>query len=123
MDAPNQTPTRGQLQRTLSQRLQTLYREQLGHQPEQITCQIFDEKIVIVLDGSISKPEQLLAENGQNDLVKQVREDLEIALRPKVQALIEDVVGVPVLDLLSDSTLETGRQGIIAILKAPPPVR
>ena len=42
-------PTRGQLERTLSQRIQALYRNQLEHQPSRVTCQLFDEKLAIIL--------------------------------------------------------------------------
>lgn len=117
------SPTRGQLERTLSQRIQALYRDQLGHQPSQITCQIFDEKIAIILENAITPPEQLLANSGQEELAEQVRTDLEKALEPQLRALIEEVVGVSVIDLLSDAKLETGRTGKIAVLANAPKVR
>ena len=117
------SPTRGQLERTLSQRIQALYRDQLGHQPSQITCQIFEEKIAIILENAITAPEQLLANSGQEELAEQVRTDLEKALEPQLKALIEEVVGVSVIDLLSDAKLETGRTGTIAVLANAPKVR
>jgi uncharacterized protein YbcI len=117
------SPTRGQLERTLSQRIQALYRDQLGHQPSQITCQIFDEKIAIILENAITAPEQLLANSGQEELAEQVRTDLEKALEPQLKALIEEVLGVSVIDLLSDAKLETGRTGTIAVLANAPKVR
>jgi uncharacterized protein YbcI len=117
------SPTRGQLERTLSQRIQALYREQLGHQPSQITCQIFDEKIAIILENAITPPEQLLANSGQEELAEQVRADLEKALEPQLRAIIEEVVGVSVIDLLSDGKLDTGRTGTIVVLANAPKVR
>jgi uncharacterized protein YbcI len=117
------SPTRGQLERTLSQRIQALYRDQLGHQPSQITCQIFDEKIAIILENAITAPEQLLANSGQEELAEQVRTDLEKALEPQLRAIIEEVVGVSVIDLLSDAKLDTGRTGTIAVLANAPKVR
>lgn len=123
MTQESSTPTRGQLERLLSQKLQALYREQLGHQPGKITCQLFDEKLAVVVENSITPPEQVLANNGQAELAEQVRTDLDKALEPQLKALIEQVLGVAVLDLLSDATLETGRTGIIAILDVTPEVR
>jgi uncharacterized protein YbcI len=117
------TPTRGQLERTLSQRIQALYREQLGHQPSKVTCQLFDEKLAIVLEDSITPPEQLLASSGQEELAKQVRADLAKAIEPQLKDLIKDVLGVEVLDLLSDGKIDTGRTGTIAVLAATPTVR
>ena len=115
--------TVGQLERTLSQRLQALYRDQLGQRPSKVTCQIFDSKLAIVLEDAVTRPEQLLAEEGQKALAEQVRADLDQALRPQIRRLIEEVLQVDVLDLLSDAKLNTGRTGIIAILSATPTVR
>lgn len=116
-------PTRGQIERTLSQRIQALYRTQLEHQPSQVICQIFDGKIAIILEDSITQPEQLLVDNGQEELAEQVRSKLDDALEPQLKALIEEVVGVSVIDLLSDAKLATGRTATIVILAETPQVR
>lgn len=116
-------PTRGQLERTLSQRIQALYRTQLEHQPSRVVCQIFDEKIAIVLEDSITQPEQLLVNKGQEELAEKVRSELDDALQPQLKELIEEVVGVAVIDLLSNSKIETGRAATVAILANPPQVR
>lgn len=116
-------PTRGQLERTLSQRIQALYRQQLGHQPSKVICQLFDEKLAIVLEDSITQPEQLLANSGQEELAKQVRSDLSKAIEPQLKELIKEITGVAVIDLLSDGKIETGRTGTIAVLSETPKVR
>ncbi|MBD2463779.1 DUF2294 domain-containing protein [Oscillatoria sp. FACHB-1407] len=116
-------PTRGQLERSLAQGIEALYRRELGHRPTKVSCRIFDDKIAIVLEEAITQPEQLLANSGQEELAEQVRGDLDKALRPQLVQLIEETVGVSVTDMLSDATLETGRTGTIAILSAPPQVR
>jgi uncharacterized protein YbcI len=88
-----------------------------------VTCQLFDEKLAIIVEDSITPPEQLLANSGQTELAQQVRSDLDKAIQPQIKAMIEEVLGVGVLDLLSDATMETGRTGIIAILEVAPEVR
>lgn len=118
-----QLPTRGQLERQLSQRIQAFYRQQLGHQPSKVTCQIFDAKVALLLDDSITPSEQRLVENQQMSLAKQVRADLNEALAPRLRALIEEILGIPVVDLLCDAALETGRAGVIAVLARSPQVR
>jgi uncharacterized protein YbcI len=118
-----QTQTRGQLERTLSQRIQTLYRDQLGHQPSKITCQISDRNLVIVLENSITPAEQLLAQSGSEELAEKVRSELDEAIQPGLQELIEDTLSVTVAELLSDATLDTGRTGIIAVLNELPNFR
>ncbi|MBC6435895.1 DUF2294 domain-containing protein [Nostoc sp. HG1] len=116
------TLTQGQTERTLSQRIQTLYRTHLGLQPSKVTCQLMDEKVAIVLENSVTRPEQILAEADET-LAQQVRKDLDAAIRPQLQELVQEVLNVDVLDILSDTTLETGRMGIIIILAKNPTVR
>jgi uncharacterized protein YbcI len=111
---------REQLEQVLSQRIQALYRNQLGHQPRTVTCQLFDEKLAIVIEGSLTKSEQLLLKSGQVELVQEMRSDLEVAIQPQIKKLIEEVMNVPVIDLLCDATLETGRTGAIAVLATTP---
>ncbi len=121
MDSEPQT--RGQLERTLSQRIQALYRTQLGQQPSRVQCQIFDSKIVIVLEDSITKTEQVLVSSGQEELAEQVRDDLDKAFNPQLTSLIQEVVGIEVIDVLTDATLKTGRTGTIAVLADTPQFR
>jgi uncharacterized protein YbcI len=117
------TPTRGQAERNLSQKIQAVYREHLGHSPSKVTCQLFDEKLAIVLEDSITQPEQLLVEEGQTELVEQLRTDLREAIRPRLKAAITEVLNIEVLDLLSDAAIESGRTGMIAVLATIPELR
>ncbi len=115
--------TVGQLERSISQKMQALYKQYLGHQPSKVTCQLFNSKIAIILEGSITQPEQLLLEEGKIDLAEKVHKDLAQAIEPQIKLLIEEVLGVEVLDLLSDATINTALTGIIVILSDTPSVR
>ena len=119
--APQQTV--GQLERSISQKVQALYKQHLGHQPSKVTCQLFDSKMAIILENSITQPEQLLIEEGKMDLVEKIHDDLNQALRPQIKALIESILDVEVLDLLSDAAIDTARTGIIVVLSSTPNVR
>lgn len=114
------TPTFGQVERTLSQRILALYRAQTGHRLERVTSQIVDHKIVIVLENSVTQPEQLLLGNGKEELAEEIHENLNAAIQPQIRELIEEVVGVSVIDLLSDAKLDTERTGFIALLAEAP---
>ena len=61
-------PTRGELERTLSQEVRAFYHAQLGHQPSKVTCEFIGDKIAILIENSITQPEQLLAQRGQQKL-------------------------------------------------------
>ena len=119
----NNLPTRGQLERILAQTIQKFYRNQLGHQPSKVTCQFFDAKLVIILEDSITNTEQILIEEGKEDLAEEVRSNLDDAIQPELKQLIEEIIEVKIIDLLSDVTFNTGRAGIIAILSEIPKVR
>lgn len=116
-------PTRGQRERELSQRIQGLYSNQLGHRPTKVTCQLFDDSLAIVMENSITPAEQLLVDQGQEELAEQVRSGLDDAIEPRLKALIEEVLEVKVLDLMGDATLQTGRSGIVVVLSNTPEVR
>lgn len=115
--------TRGQLERKLSQEIQALYRHYLGHQPSKVICQLFDEKLVIVVENSITSAEKVLMEEGKEDLAKKVRSNLDDAIKPELKQKIEKITELEVLDILSDATMKTERTGIIAVLNNTPRVR
>lgn len=116
-------PTRGQLERKLSQQIQVIYREHMGHQPGKITCELGGRNLTIVIENSLTQPEQILAQQGQQDLAKEVRNNLDDAFKPELKQTIEEVTGVDVEDILSDAAIESGRTGIVAILKTQPQCR
>lgn len=115
--------TVGQLERKLSQKLQALYKEKLGHRPSQIICKLFDQKVVIVIEDSITPAEQLLVASGDDRFVEQVRSNLDEAIAPYIRETIEQILEVTVEDLLSDATIETGRTAIVAVLGDTPVTR
>lgn len=117
------TPTRGQLERSLAQKVQALYRNELGQQPSKVSCQLCGEKFIIILEDSLTQPEQILAQGGQEDLAEKVRTNLDDFMKPQLKSLVEDITGVNVTDLLSDVTLESGLTGIIAVLEEMPTLR
>ena len=116
-------PTRGKLERSLSQGIQALYRSQLGLQTSHAVCHLLDNKLIIVIENGVTQPEKLLAQNGNQDLALQVRSQLESVLELQLKDLIKEVLGVRVTDLLTDATLETGRTATIAILEYAPKFR
>jgi len=116
-------PTRGQLERSLAQRIQALYRSQLGLRLSGVDCELLETKIAIVLEQSVTQPEQLLVAQGKSELVESLHSELEEVIQPQLKTLIEEVIGVSVLDLLSDVTLETARTGIIVMLSEAPQIR
>ncbi|RCJ39008.1 hypothetical protein A6769_08215 [Nostoc punctiforme NIES-2108] len=116
-------PTIGQLETEISQRIINLYNERLGKSPSQIICHFFDTEIVISLESSVTKAEETLLKGGYDTLAEQVRLYLEKIIKPDLKNLIEEIIGQPILYLMTNTNLTTGRTGIVVILKELPEVR
>lgn len=115
--------TRGQIERNLTQRLQSLYSQELGQRPERVICQFFDEKLAIVLENMITRSEAFLVSNERAEFAHEIRNQLDITMRPQIIALIEEVVGVNVNTILCDTDINNSVSGIIAILETLPAIR
>lgn len=119
----NINPTRGQVERTLGQRLQALYRDRTGYRPERVTCQFFDEKLAIVLEQIVTPLEKFFLESKHQNFAQQIRSELESALRTEIIQLIEEITEKKVLCLLSNTDLGCNCSGLIAVLENIPLVR
>ncbi len=117
------TPTSGQIERSLSQRIQAVYKDELGVRPAKAVCQFFDQKLAIALEKVATPSEQLLLSNERVDSAKVLRSHLDIALKPRLIELIEEVAGVAVKTILSDTDLTYDVAGMIVVLEDVPPVR
>ncbi|MEH2033144.1 MAG: DUF2294 domain-containing protein [Nostoc sp.] len=111
-----------QLEKEISQQIVKLYDDRLGKSPSQIICHFFDTEIVISLENSVTQAEQTLLKGGYASLAEQVRLYLEKITNPELKSLIEEIIGKPVLDLMTNTNLATGRTGIIVIFNQLPEV-
>lgn len=123
MDMEKTLPTRGQLERQLSQTLQSMYRKQFGHLPKRITCHIFADKVAIVAEDITTTVERILLENSKIDLARSIRMAVSEAFITQVEQTISDILQVEIIDIVGDSTIDSGYLGMIVFLKNPPEVR
>lgn len=121
MSTPLQT--KGQLERKLSQNIQSLYRQQFSQQPAKITCELGNSNLTFILEDSITQPEKTLVDQGHLALAEEVRNNLDEAFKPELKRAIETLLQVQVLDILSDAAISSGRTGIIVILSQTPAFR
>ncbi|MDZ7964114.1 MAG: DUF2294 domain-containing protein [Nostoc sp. DedSLP03] len=113
-------PTIAQLETEISKQIIKLYNEKLGKSPSQIICHFFDTEIVISIENSVTQAEQTLLKGGYDTLAEQVRLYLEKIIKPDLKNLIEEIIGQPVIYLMTNTNLRTGRTGIVVILKELP---
>lgn len=117
-------PTCGQIERDLSQRIQKLYRELLGHSPRKVTCKIFDCSLAIVVEDSLTILQKTLTEeNKLDEAAKYINSAIDSIIKSKLKVAIEEVLEIEVHDILFDSSLKMQQSGAIAILTKTPLVR
>ncbi|MEL6578340.1 MAG: DUF2294 domain-containing protein [Cyanobacteria bacterium J06621_12] len=120
---PESYPTAGQLERTISQKVRALYRNQFGHQPSRVDCHLLGNKLIISLEDVITPIEKLLAEAQSFVLVDQIRTFIDKTIKPKLQSLVEEISQTNVVNCLYDTAIETGYAGAILVFAHPPQVR
>ncbi len=123
MEGEKVLPTRGQLERQLSQTIQSLYREKFGHLPSKVVCHLFSDKLAIVVEDAITVIEKLLIENSRLDLARNMRSAVNRDFSLQVKQTINEVLQVEIIDLISESCLDSNYLGMIAILNNAPEVR
>ena len=123
MDLEQTLPTKGQLERQLSQTIQSLYRVQFGQLPSKIVCHLFADKVAIVAENTVTTIERLLFDSAKTDLAASIRAAISKAFKAKVKHRIQEILQVGVVDIICDSTLDSGYLGIIVFLENAPEVR
>jgi len=123
IENPESYPTAGQLERTISQKVRALYRQQLGHQPTRVDCHLLGNKLVISLENVVTPLEKLLAEAQSSILIDQIRAFINQTMKPLLQKIVEEVSQVNVVNCLYDTAIETGYAGAILVFANPPQVR
>lgn len=108
------------LKELLSDRIHDLYQNQLEHELSEITYQAFDNTLVILMEGTLTKPEKLLKERDRQELARKVRSALDRHIQPQIKALVEEITDSTVVDFLYDSTIDTERTGAIAVFELAP---
>jgi uncharacterized protein YbcI len=116
-------PTVGQLERDISQKINTLHHNELGHRASKINCHLFDKKIIILCEDVITPIEKILLEASSLHLIHQVRRFLDSAIKIKIEELIETIVQVKVNNCIYNTTIETASSVGIVMLANSPQVR
>ena len=117
-------PTCGQIERDLSQKIQRLYREQLGHSPRKVICKLFDNRIAIVIEDSMTLLQKtLIEENDRNETARYINLAINNVIKSKLKIAIEEILEIEVYDILFDSSLKSQQAGAVVILSQSPLVR
>ncbi len=119
----NPEPTRGQIERQLTQSIQGFFRDRTGQRPTRAVCQLYDSGLTLVLENTVSPIERTLLAAHQAEFANQIRAKLQEVLKPALKDIIEEAVGTTVISVLIDSDLQSGLASITAVLTSLPAVR
>ena len=108
--------TKGQIESKLSEAISKFEIEQMGRGPEKIRTVIFQDLILIRLNGFLSISEKNLAKNpGGIQMIKNARTALFENARKELETTIKTVLDVNIVSTYSDVSTKTGEK-IIAIV-------
>jgi uncharacterized protein YbcI len=116
--------TQGEIEAAVSAGVARFEQDYMGRGPKNIHAYLISDLLVVRLIGVLTVAEQQLvaslpAEKGR-DLLKQVRIHLVETARPVMEAMIQEVTGVPVVSLHHDISTVTGEEVVIFTLANPP---
>src|SRR5436305_12760310 len=98
--------TQGEVEAAICQGVSHFEQDYMGRGPKDIHAHLIGDLLVVRLQGVLTVAEQQLvktlpAEKGR-DLLKQVRTHLIETARPLLEAMVQEVTGVPVASLHHD---------------------
>jgi uncharacterized protein YbcI len=99
----------------------------MGRRPQGIRAYLIGDLLVVRLQGVLTAAEQQLVkslptEKGR-DLLKQVRAHLIETARPVMEAMVQEITGVPVVSLHHDISTVTGEKVLLFSLAQAPSLR
>jgi uncharacterized protein YbcI len=105
-----------QIKKNLDRNIRNIYQERLKHQLNKISFHLFDDTLIIFIEGTVTCSEKLLQKNDGILLARQVRKAIDRVIQPQIESAIEQVMNVRVIDFLSDTTIDNNCSFAIAIL-------
>jgi len=116
-------PSSGERERILTQAVQSLWHRHLACRPQRVVCQLFSNSVAIIIEDSVTLPEQFLLANNKTATAQMARQAIHKFMKAQLTGLLEQVLDQKVLVVLSDTALTERCTGITAILSAAPAVR
>ena len=92
--------------REISRAMVTLFKEHVGRGPTVAKTFINDELVVCMLHDTMTKAEKTLTDEDKADEVRQIRRSFQGLFREEASAIVERIVGRPVIAFLSDHAVD-----------------
>ena len=105
-----QPPTRNEVRDEVAREILRIYEESYGTGAANAETLVAENWVIVVLDGLQLLPnEQFLVDNGQRDMVMEVRTRYQHAIRSSFSAAVERATGRTVVGFASTTSLEEPR--------------
>jgi uncharacterized protein YbcI len=111
--------TNGELEAAISEAMVGFEIDCMGRGPKESRSHIIEDVILVRLKGMLTPAEQQLAKRAEGvELIKKMRSTLIESARDKLAAIISNVSGAKVLDILTDMNTASGERVFVFILDA-----
>ena len=118
------TARQKEVEREISKAIIRFEKEFMGRGPLDARTYIIDDMVLIRLKNVLTPAELKLAETGDHRrgryLIKQMRQELIEQGRPLIDAVIADILKIPVVSLHTDISARTGERVIVLTLESRP---
>jgi uncharacterized protein YbcI len=119
--------TQGEIEAAICEAMSRFEQEYMGRGPKDIRAHLLGDLLVVRLQGVLTAAEQHLvkalpAAKGR-DLLKQVRTHLIETARPVLEAMVQQVTGVPAMSMHHDISTVIGEEVVLFTLAGSPPFR
>jgi uncharacterized protein YbcI len=119
--------TRGEIEAAICDGVTRFEQDYMGRGPKHIHSYLIGDLLVVRLQGVLTSAEQQLVKSlppaKGRDLLKEVRTQLIETARPVLEAMVEEVTGIPVLSLHHDISTVTGEEVVLFTLAEAPGLR
>ena len=105
---------------TISNAIVGLLREYTGRGPTRARTTLRDNLVVVMLEQTLTKGEQVLVEKGRGDNVITLRREWQEAMREEASIKIAEITGRKVLAMMSANHLDPDLAVELFVLDGPP---
>lgn len=110
-------PTKAGAAKQLAEVARQFETQRTGRTPESVTAVLVDDSLVITLRGMLSPAEKLLAKSPIGAAqVRELHRQLFLTSFSSLEQHIEDITGVPVLEMTSEVATDTGAVVLVCLL-------
>jgi uncharacterized protein YbcI len=113
-------PLSGSLYAEISNTIVRLLREYTGRGPTKARTTIRDNVVLVMLEQTLTKGEQSLANKGRTTKVLEIRHEFQEAMREESSAKVAELTGRHVIAMMSANHIDPDLAAEIYVLDGPP---